>query len=49
MIAGMEEMRLACGGHGYSSASAFPEIYANQNPAATYEGENTVMMLQSAR
>ncbi|XP_072022015.1 peroxisomal acyl-coenzyme A oxidase 1-like isoform X2 [Amphiura filiformis] len=49
MIAGMEEMRLACGGHGYSSASAFPEIYANQNPAATYEGENTVMMLQTAR
>lgn len=25
---GIEQCRLACGGHGYSQASAFPEIYS---------------------
>ncbi|XP_035658832.1 peroxisomal acyl-coenzyme A oxidase 1-like isoform X2 [Branchiostoma floridae] len=46
---GMEECRLACGGHGYSHASGLPRLYANLTPGATYEGENTVMMLQTAR
>ncbi|XP_019632781.1 PREDICTED: peroxisomal acyl-coenzyme A oxidase 1-like [Branchiostoma belcheri] len=46
---GMEECRLACGGHGYSHASGLPRLYANATPGATYEGENTVMMLQTAR
>ncbi|XP_066268561.1 peroxisomal acyl-coenzyme A oxidase 1-like [Branchiostoma lanceolatum] len=46
---GMEECRMACGGHGYSHASGLPRLYANMTPGATYEGENTVMMLQTAR
>ncbi|XP_066268562.1 peroxisomal acyl-coenzyme A oxidase 1-like [Branchiostoma lanceolatum] len=46
---GMEECRMACGGHGYSHASGLPRLYANLTAGATYEGENTVMMLQTAR
>ncbi|KAK6046376.1 Acyl-CoA oxidase [Cooperia oncophora] len=38
---GIEQCRLACGGHGYSLASAFPEIYAYSVGGCTYEGENT--------
>ncbi|PIO71962.1 acyl-CoA dehydrogenase, middle domain protein [Teladorsagia circumcincta] len=46
---GIEQCRLACGGHGYSLASAFPEIYAYSVGGCTYEGENIVMLLQVAR
>lgn len=46
---GMELCRLACGGHGYSQASGIPYIYVNYVSASTYEGENTVMLLQTAR
>ncbi|KAI8497361.1 Peroxisomal acyl-coenzyme A oxidase 1 [Branchiostoma belcheri] len=46
---GMEECRLACGGHGYSHASGLPRLYANSTPAATAEGEHVVLMLQTAR
>ncbi|XP_066470201.1 peroxisomal acyl-coenzyme A oxidase 1 isoform X2 [Tiliqua scincoides] len=47
--AGIEECRMACGGHGYSRCSGLPDIYVNFTPTCTYEGENTVMMLQTAR
>lgn len=47
--AGIEECRMACGGHGYSRCSGLPDIYVTFTPACTYEGENTVMMLQTAR
>ncbi|XP_063816635.1 peroxisomal acyl-coenzyme A oxidase 1 isoform X1 [Pseudophryne corroboree] len=46
---GIEECRMACGGHGYSRCSGIPDIYVTFTPACTYEGENTVMMLQTAR
>ncbi|XP_059196333.1 peroxisomal acyl-coenzyme A oxidase 1 isoform X3 [Centropristis striata] len=46
---GIEVCRMSCGGHGYSCSSAFPDIYVNFTPTCTYEGENTVMMLQTAR
>ncbi|KAI6190611.1 Acyl-CoA oxidase dehydrogenase and Acyl-CoA oxidase domain containing protein [Aphelenchoides bicaudatus] len=46
---GIEQCRLACGGHGYSLASAFPDIYAYAVGGCTYEGENIVMLLQVAR
>uniref|UniRef100_A0A8C7HWF2 Acyl-coenzyme A oxidase n=1 Tax=Oncorhynchus kisutch TaxID=8019 RepID=A0A8C7HWF2_ONCKI len=45
--AGIEVCRMACGGHGYSRCSALPDIYVNFVPTCTYEGENTVMMLQT--
>ncbi|XP_070828845.1 peroxisomal acyl-coenzyme A oxidase 1 isoform X2 [Chaetodon trifascialis] len=46
---GIEVCRMACGGHGYSCSSALPGIYVEFTPSCTYEGENTVMMLQTAR
>ena len=49
MMHGIEQCRLACGGHGYSQSSGLPKIYAGHVSACTYEGENTVMLLQTAR
>ncbi|XP_041481876.1 peroxisomal acyl-coenzyme A oxidase 1-like isoform X1 [Lytechinus variegatus] len=49
VASGLEELRMSCGGHGYSKASGFPELYTTAVPATTYEGENTVMFLQTAR
>ncbi|XP_037621620.1 peroxisomal acyl-coenzyme A oxidase 1 isoform X3 [Sebastes umbrosus] len=46
---GIEVCRMSCGGHGYSRSSALPDIYVDFTPTCTYEGENTVMMLQTAR
>lgn len=46
---GIEKCRLACGGHGYMLSSNFPVIYALATAMNTYEGENTVMLLQTAR
>ncbi|XP_014644766.1 PREDICTED: peroxisomal acyl-coenzyme A oxidase 1 isoform X3 [Ceratotherium simum simum] len=47
--AAIEACRMACGGHGYSHCSGLPNIYVTFTPACTFEGENTVMMLQTAR
>jgi len=47
--AGIETCRLSCGGHGYSLSSGIPKIYTNVTAACTYEGENTVLYLQTAR
>ncbi|KAK3759079.1 hypothetical protein RRG08_010693 [Elysia crispata] len=49
MASGIEQCRMACGGHGYLLASGIPQIYEDMVPACTYEGENTVMCLQTAR
>ncbi|XP_031419959.1 peroxisomal acyl-coenzyme A oxidase 1 isoform X1 [Clupea harengus] len=46
---GIEVCRMSCGGHGYSRCSSLPDIYVTFTPTCTYEGENTVMMLQTAR
>ncbi|GBP29033.1 Probable peroxisomal acyl-coenzyme A oxidase 1 [Eumeta japonica] len=45
----VEQCRLACGGHGYMSSSNLPIIYGMATAACTYEGENTVLLLQTAR
>ncbi|GBP29030.1 Probable peroxisomal acyl-coenzyme A oxidase 1 [Eumeta japonica] len=47
--AGVERCRLACGGHGYMHSSNLPFTYGLATAACTYEGENTVLMLQTAR
>ncbi|XP_055840090.1 probable peroxisomal acyl-coenzyme A oxidase 1 [Episyrphus balteatus] len=47
--AGVETLRLACGGHGYTMASNLPNLYSLATAASTYEGENTVLLLQTAR
>ncbi|XP_037953023.1 probable peroxisomal acyl-coenzyme A oxidase 1 [Teleopsis dalmanni] len=44
--AGIERLRLACGGHGYLTSSNFGNIYAKISVTCTYEGENTVLYLQ---
>ncbi|GMI96190.1 acyl-CoA oxidase 1 [Hibiscus trionum] len=45
----IEECRKLCGGHGYLSCSGLPELFAVYIPNCTYEGDNTVMLLQVAR
>ncbi|XP_053151016.1 peroxisomal acyl-coenzyme A oxidase 2 isoform X2 [Hemicordylus capensis] len=47
--AGVEVCRKACGGHGYSLLSGLPSIYTKLVASCTYEGENTVLLLQTAR
>lgn len=44
-----ERCRMSCGGHGYMLSSNLPQIYGLVTAACTYEGENTVLMLQTAR
>nr|CAB3219770.1 peroxisomal acyl-coenzyme A oxidase 2 [Phallusia mammillata] len=46
---GVEVCRRACGGHGYSQASGLPHLLSKVTPTCTYEGENTVLYLQTAR
>ncbi|KAH7704041.1 CBN-ACOX-1 protein [Aphelenchoides avenae] len=46
---GLEQCRMACGGHGYSEASGLPHLYGVSVGGCTYEGENMVMLLQLAR
>ncbi|KAJ8688212.1 hypothetical protein QAD02_024007 [Eretmocerus hayati] len=46
---GVEQLRLSCGGHGYMDSSNFPSTYGLVTAACTYEGENTVLLLQTAR
>nr|XP_056708403.1 peroxisomal acyl-coenzyme A oxidase 2 [Euleptes europaea] len=47
--AGVEACRRACGGHGYSLLSGLPSLYTKVVASCTYEGENTVLLLQTAR
>jgi len=46
---GVETCRLACGGHGYSQSSGLPKLYVDVVTPVTYEGESTVLLLQTAR
>lgn len=46
---GFETCRLACGGHGYLASANFSIMYGTVTASATYEGETTVMLLQTAR
>ncbi len=46
---GVEICRRSCGGHGYLRASALPVLLDGIVAAVTYEGENTVLYLQTAR
>uniref|UniRef100_A0A2M4BG86 Acyl-coenzyme A oxidase n=1 Tax=Anopheles marajoara TaxID=58244 RepID=A0A2M4BG86_9DIPT len=46
---GVEVCRMACGGHGYMTCANFYGTYGMVTAACTYEGENTVLLLQTAR
>ncbi len=41
--------RLCCGGHGYSASSGLPQIIQEADAGCTYEGDNIVLYLQTAR
>ena len=41
--------RLCCGGHGYSQASGLPQLIAEIDAGCTYEGDNIILYLQTAR
>ncbi|KAG6438863.1 hypothetical protein O3G_MSEX000283, partial [Manduca sexta] len=45
----VDECRHACGGHGYMQSSNLPIINNIVTATVTYEGEFTVLMLQTAR
>ncbi|XP_059058405.1 probable peroxisomal acyl-coenzyme A oxidase 1 [Achroia grisella] len=45
----VENCRRACGGHGYMRSSNLPTLYGMVTAGCTYEGENTVLLLQTAR
>ncbi|XP_075794518.1 peroxisomal acyl-coenzyme A oxidase 2 [Pelodiscus sinensis] len=47
--AGAEVCLRACGGHGYSALSGLPFLYTKVAASCTYEGDNTVLFLQTAR
>ncbi|CAK9795593.1 Probable peroxisomal acyl-coenzyme A oxidase 1 [Anthophora plagiata] len=49
VAAAVEQLRLACGGHGYMDSSNLPATYGLVTAICTYEGENTVLLLQTAR
>lgn len=46
---GVEILRKSCGGHGFIASANFGNIYAAATAACTYEGENTVLLMQTAR
>uniref|UniRef100_A0A803VIZ4 Acyl-coenzyme A oxidase n=1 Tax=Ficedula albicollis TaxID=59894 RepID=A0A803VIZ4_FICAL len=47
--AGVEICLRACGGHGYSLLSGLPSLYTKILASCIYEGENTILLLQTAR
>lgn len=48
ILESIEICRKSCGGAGYSAWSGLPRLYFDFSPVPTYEGDNTVMLLQSA-
>lgn len=45
----IEACRLTCGGHGYMALAGFGTTFASYAPNVTYEGDNNVLCLQTAR
>ena len=45
----IELCRLCCGGHGFMMLAGFGTTFGNYAPNATYEGDNNVLCLQTAR
>lgn len=42
---GLSNIRISCGGHGFSSFSGFTKMIESFIPNVTYEGDNSVMAL----
>ena len=45
----LQEAREACGGQGYRSVNRIPQLKADTDVFTTFEGDNTVLMLQVAK
>lgn len=45
----IDKCRRSTGGAGFQSHSGFSDIYFNTAPTPTYEGDNTVLLLQASR
>lgn len=45
----MERLRRTCGGHGYSQLSGLPKLYTDYVANCTLEGENELMLMESAK
>ncbi|XP_075992719.1 acyl-coenzyme A oxidase 1-like [Anticarsia gemmatalis] len=45
----IEQCRQACGGHGYMMCSGLPFLYTFVTATRTYEGDYTILLLQTAR
>ncbi|EST07912.1 Acyl-CoA oxidase/dehydrogenase, central domain protein [Kalmanozyma brasiliensis GHG001] len=46
---GIEECRQALGGHGFLASAGFTQVFPEQAPAVTYEGDNIVLASQVGR
>jgi len=46
---GIDELRQACGGAGFTLASRIGDIWCEQAPFPTFEGTNVLMLQQSSR
>ncbi|KAK9833196.1 hypothetical protein WJX74_009804 [Apatococcus lobatus] len=46
---GIEQCRRGCGGHGFSALSGLPNLFASYVQNVTWEGDNNVLCLQTAR
>ncbi|KAK9847424.1 hypothetical protein WJX84_002360 [Apatococcus fuscideae] len=46
---GIEACRRGCGGHGFSALSGLPNMFASYVQNVTWEGDNNVLCLQTAR
>lgn len=49
VLEGVEECRRSCGGHGFHMLSGLPSLYLDCLPAITFDGDNSILTLQSAR
>lgn len=49
VLSGVEKCRRSTGGAGYGAFTGFKELHSQISPVPTYEGDNTVMMLQASR
>ena len=48
-LEGIEEARRSCGGHGFLMLSGLPSLYGEYLPSITFDGDNSILTLQSAR
>ena len=46
---GLDELRQACGGAGFLTASGISAMWEDVAPYSTYEGVNVIMFQQSSR